>query len=118
MIEAVESHSGILIRERGEGDSTFSVFLRATDAVAAAVAAQMALGAEPWPPECAIRVRMALHTAEGSLPDGDYYGRPVNRVARRAISEGGQILVSQLTAEMVMDHLPEGSNSGRWVLGS
>ena len=78
--------------------------------MAAAVAAQMALGAEAWPPECAIRVRMALHTAEGSLRDGDYYGRPVNRVARlRAISEGGQILVSQLTAEMVMDHLPEGS---------
>jgi hypothetical protein len=50
---------------------------------------------------------MALHTGEASERDGDYYGRPVNRVARlRGIASGGQILVSKSTAEIVVDHLP------------
>ena len=104
--EVVDAHRGVLLRERGEGDSTFSVFGRATDGAAAAIAAQTALRTEPWPQSCVISVRMALHTGEASERDGDYYGRPVNRVARlRAIAEGGQILVSKSTAEIVMDHL-------------
>ena len=32
----VESHSGAIILERGEGDSVFAVFTRGSDAVAAA----------------------------------------------------------------------------------
>ena len=36
-------------QKRGEGDSFFAVFARATDAVAAAAALQQALQAEPWP---------------------------------------------------------------------
>jgi len=107
MAEAVAANRGVLLRERGEGDSTFSVFWRATDGAAAAIAAQLALAHEPWPPSCPIRVRMAVHTGEASEREGDYYGRPVNRVARlRAIAEGGQILVSKSTAEIVLDHLP------------
>jgi class 3 adenylate cyclase len=38
--EAVEQHGGTVVRPRGEGDSRFAVFARATDAVAAAVAIQ------------------------------------------------------------------------------
>ena len=34
---AVESHDGVLVHERGEGDSTFSVFRRVTDGAAAAL---------------------------------------------------------------------------------
>ena len=41
--EAVESHDGRLLDARGEGDATFSVFARATDAVDAAVEGQRAL---------------------------------------------------------------------------
>jgi class 3 adenylate cyclase len=108
MADTVEAHRGVLLRERGEGDSTFSVFGRATDGTAAAIAAQAALRGEPWPEHCFISVRMAVHTGEASERDGDYYGRPVNRVARlRAIAEGGQILVSKSTAEIVLDHLPD-----------
>ena len=44
--EAVAAHGGVLLRERGEGDSTFSVFGRASDALAAAFAAQVGLVAE------------------------------------------------------------------------
>ena len=55
-----------------------------------------------------IRVRMALHTGEVELRDGDYFGRAVNRVARlRSLAEGGQILCSGATAELVIDTLAD-----------
>src|SRR5436189_3921326 len=54
----VEQHSGNLLKSRGEGDSLFAVFPRATEALAAAVAFQRALVAEPWPAEASLRVRM------------------------------------------------------------
>src|SRR6478672_2276819 len=60
----VEQHQGVVVRPRGEGDSRFAVFPRASDAVAAASAIQHALHEEPWPAETPIRVRMALHTGE------------------------------------------------------
>src|ERR687886_2157470 len=70
----VAAHQGQLVRPRGEGDSRFAVFARATDAVAAAAGLQQALHAEPWPTPTALRVRMALHTGEADLRAGDYYG--------------------------------------------
>src|SRR5262249_10337370 len=39
----IEDHSGTVLKQRGEGDSCFTIFSRATDAVAAAVALQQAL---------------------------------------------------------------------------
>ena len=42
---AVAAHGGVLLKARGEGDSTFSVFVRATDAVRAAQAPRL-VGAE------------------------------------------------------------------------
>ena len=52
---------------------------------------------------------MAVHTGEAQLRDeGNYFGQTVIRSARlRAIGYGGQILVSDATAEMVVDRLPE-----------
>src|SRR5688572_12943066 len=58
----VAQHQGTLVKHRGEGDSLFAVFARASDAVAAAVALQQACHAEPWPEGVPLRVRMALHT--------------------------------------------------------
>src|ERR671910_3005287 len=40
---------GALVRAKGEGDSSFSVFAHPARAVAAAMAIQRALGAETWP---------------------------------------------------------------------
>src|SRR4030095_5632749 len=54
-----EQQNGQVVRPRGEGDSRFCVFARATDAVAAAGAIQRALHAEPWPTPTPIRVRRA-----------------------------------------------------------
>ena len=104
---AVDAHDGVLLKARGEGDSTFSVFRRASDAAAAALDAQAALGQVAWPESCAIAVRMAIHTGESVEHEGDYYGRTVNRVARlRSIAEGGQVLVSHATADVIIDNLP------------
>ncbi len=48
----------------GEGDSTVSVFDSAPRAVEAALAANRALAAEPWPPGIRIAVRWGIHTGE------------------------------------------------------
>src|SRR5919202_3834433 len=108
--QLVAAHQGQVVRPRGEGDSRFAVFARATDAVAAAAALQQAFYAEPWPTSTPLRVRMALHTGEADLRDGDYYGTAVNRCARlRAAAHGGQTLLSAVTQELVRDQLPAGA---------
>jgi class 3 adenylate cyclase len=109
--EVVASHGGRLIKSRGEGDSTLSVFVQATDAVAAALALQQVLAGEPWPEGIALPTRAALHSGEAQLRDGDYYGQTLNRGARlRALAEGGHVLLSQTTAELVADQLPRGTS--------
>src|SRR5437870_1045305 len=105
--ETVDQHRGSVVRPRGEGDSRFAVFERAIDAVAAAAAMQQALYAEQWPTSSPLRVRMALHTGEADLQEGDYYGSAVNRCARlRAAAHGGQTLISRTTADLVRGNLP------------
>ena len=92
----VVGHDGAVVRPRGEGDSRFAVFPRATDAIAAAAAILRALDAEPWPTPAPLRVRLALHTGEADLRAGDYYGGAVNRCARlRALAHPGQALLSR-----------------------
>src|SRR5262252_5736820 len=108
--DAIVRHDGTVVKSRGEGDSVFAVFARATDGIAAAFDLQRQLAAEPWPETAQSRVRMALHTGEADLRDGDYYGSPVNRCARlRALAHGGQVLLSGTTAESVRGKLPGGA---------
>ena len=107
--QTVALNGGQLVRPRGEGDSRFCVFARATDAVMAAATVQQAFHAEPWPMPAPLKVRMALHTGEADLREGDYYGSAVNRCARlRAIAHGGQTLLSQATADLARDGLRGG----------
>jgi len=105
--ERVGAHGGSVVRSRGEGDSSFAVFPVAGGAVAAALDLQRSLLEESWPRGVSIRVRVALHTGEAQLREGDYYGTVVNRCARiRAIAHGGQTLVSRTTRDVVVDQLP------------
>lgn len=104
----VTARGGRLVKTRGEGDATFSVFERPSSAAAAALELQDAITHEPWALRDPLRIRIALHTGEVELRDGDYFGRTVNRAARlRSLSEGGQILCSGATAELVVDSLPD-----------
>jgi predicted ATPase/class 3 adenylate cyclase len=102
----VLDHGGVMIRSKGEGDSTFSVFADASGAARAAVEVQRALQREPWPDDAAVRVRAALYTGEAQLREGDYYGTTPNRCARlRAAAHPGQVVCSQSTADG-LDGLP------------
>jgi DNA-binding NarL/FixJ family response regulator/class 3 adenylate cyclase len=84
------------------GDEFFVVFREAEAAVAAALEAQRALAAEPWPAEGAVRVRMGLHTGTPAVDDDSYLGLDVHRAARiSSIGHGGQVLVSAATRKAV-----------------
>ncbi|MDQ4034617.1 MAG: hypothetical protein M3153_01700 [Chloroflexota bacterium] len=92
-----------------EGDSFFVSFPTAPGAVAAAVEAQRALAAEPWPGGLELRVRMGLHTGEASLGTEGYVGLHVHRASRIASAGwGGQVLISDTTRSLVADSLPAG----------
>ena len=102
---AVLNRGGLLIKSRGEGDATMSVFSLASEAVGAAADVARALAGEPW--AVPLRVRVSIHTGEALERDGDYFGPTVNRAARlRSLAEGGQVLLTQATAELVTDRLP------------
>lgn len=107
----VESHGGHVLRHKGEGDSTLSVFARASDAVAAAFALQRAFRTEPWVTPSPLRVRMSVHTGQAHEREMDYLGPTVNRAARlRGLAAGGQTYVSEATTALVRDRLPDGAS--------
>ncbi|MGH3692771.1 MAG: LuxR C-terminal-related transcriptional regulator [Pseudonocardiaceae bacterium] len=106
---AIALHGGVRPVEQGEGDSVVAVFVRASDALAAALDVQRVFHCEGWPDGASLRLRIALHTAEAQLrDDGNYFGQAVNRCARlRAVAHGGQVVLSGTTRELVLDRLPE-----------
>jgi class 3 adenylate cyclase len=89
------------------GDAFCAAFAMAPDAVSAALNAQTALDTEPWPAQTPIRVRMALYTGKVESRDRDYFGPPINRLARLlSTAHGGQTLLSQTS----YDALPEAAS--------
>jgi predicted ATPase len=103
--DAVTEHHGDIVKTTGDG--VHAVFTSARDALDAALAAQLELQRAEWGDISELRVRMGLHTGEAELRDGDYYGQSVNRAARlMACAHGGQILVSQTTAQLLEEGLP------------
>jgi predicted ATPase/class 3 adenylate cyclase len=108
--QVVADHGGRLVKAKGEGDSSFSVFTSPAQAVAAALELQRALAAEPWPLPAPLAVRVAVHAGEVQERGADFYGPVVNRCARlRAIGHGGQVLLSAVLAELVQENLPQGA---------
>jgi predicted ATPase/class 3 adenylate cyclase len=121
---AIEGRRGVVFKT--VGDAFCAAFPAAPAAVAAALDAQIALHAEPWPnyareddgriqeefkPGSAssffLRVRMALHAGTCELRNDDYFGPPLNRLARLlAVGHGGQILLSRTVYALARDSLP------------
>jgi predicted ATPase/class 3 adenylate cyclase len=92
-----------------EGDSFFVGFPTAAGAISAAIAAQRALAAHEWAEGTAIRIRIGLHTGEGTLAGSDYVGIDVHRAARiAAAGHGGQVLLSDTTRALTEGALPAG----------
>jgi predicted ATPase/class 3 adenylate cyclase len=118
MAQALRRHDELLRTAVGEaagyvfktvGDAFCAAFATPQAALAAALGAQQALGAETWVTSRPIRVRMSLHTGVCEERDNDYFGPVVNRAARlEAVAHGGQVLVSGATAELLSESLPEG----------
>ncbi|TMG86632.1 MAG: tetratricopeptide repeat protein [Betaproteobacteria bacterium] len=105
--QCIEAHGGNVVKTLGDG--VHAVFVTASNALRAALAAQQALRAEAWSKHAQIRVRMALHTGTAELREGDYYGPTLNRAARlMAIGHGGQTLLSAATYDLCSDQLPPG----------
>ena len=106
---AVESEGGTLLKARGDGTSTLSVFTRATDALRAAHRMQVAVRAEEWPAPAVMCTRVAVDTGEAVERDGDYFGPAVNRVGGlRGAAHCGEVVVSVATAAVVSGSLPAG----------
>ncbi|HVE94206.1 MAG TPA: NB-ARC domain-containing protein [Acidimicrobiales bacterium] len=108
LVDEVVGGTGTVFRDRAEGDSSFAAFDDAATAVAAAVALQRAIDAEPWPDGLTVRVRAALHTGPAEQRDGQYYGPVVNRGVRlRALAHGAQIVLSESVVTAI-EQLPDG----------
>ena len=92
-----------------QGDAFFVAFARASDAVAAAVAAQRSLEDHAWPKGVKMLVRMGLHTGEPQRSAAGYVGLDVHHAARiMSAGHGGQVLLSQTTRDLIEQTLPPG----------
>jgi formylglycine-generating enzyme required for sulfatase activity/class 3 adenylate cyclase len=107
---AIEAHGGQVFKT--VGDAFYAAFPDATDALAAALAAQRALAAEDWgafgPDFADLQVRMGIHHGRAEARGGDFFGPALNRTARlMSAGHGGQVLLSLAAQRVVGDHLPE-----------
>ncbi|TMK56888.1 MAG: adenylate/guanylate cyclase domain-containing protein, partial [Actinobacteria bacterium] len=104
--EAITACDGYIVKMTGDG--VHAAFSDARAALLAAVNSQRALVSEAWSEPNEVRVRMGLHSGPAETRDGDYYGTAVNKAARlMSIANGGQVLLSLATEELVRDDLPE-----------
>ena len=106
----VERFCGRLIKARGEGDSSFTIFQSATAAVHAAVELQQQLSEIIWSTKEPLLVRVAVSTGDIVDRAGELLGLEISRAARiRALARGGEILLGAATAAMVADSVPAGT---------
>jgi class 3 adenylate cyclase len=94
--EAVEANQGYVFKTIG--DAFCAAFPAAAQALHASLDAQRALHAAEWGETGLIKARIALHTGVAEVRDNDYFGQPLNRVARLlSAGYGGQILLTLAT---------------------
>src|SRR6266516_273485 len=104
---AIERHGGQVFKT--VGDAFCAVFRTATDGAASALDLEREISDEAWN-NGPIVVRCALHAGSAEQRDGDYFGPPLNRIARLlSAAHGGQVLLSQSAAALAKEGLPKGS---------
>ena len=100
MAEAADVEHGTLIDTAGDG--LFYSFPTARGALLAALVAQRAFRAHPWPAGSHVEARMGIHTGEPIASDASLVGIDVHRAARIcAAGHGGQVLLSVTTHELL-----------------
>ena len=110
LIESVfANHGGTQLDQAGDG--LFHSFPSARAAVSAAMEAQTAMASREWPGGATVRARMGAHTGEAVTRRSGYVGMDVHRAARiAAAGHGGQVLLSQVTRDLVAADLPAESS--------
>src|SRR5215212_8752178 len=104
---AIESAGGTVFKT--VGDAFCAVFPAPEAAIEAAVVGQQALSSETTDAPIPLKVRMAIHSGQVERRGGDYFGPPLNRVARLlAAAHGEQIVVSRAAGDLARDRLPPG----------
>jgi predicted ATPase/class 3 adenylate cyclase len=103
---AMDTHNGYVFQIIG--DAFCAAFHTAKDGLAAAVEAQQKLQAEPWN-GTPVKVRMGLHTGSAESKGNEYRGYLTLAKVQRVMSVayGGQILVSNASAELLHHELPK-----------
>jgi predicted ATPase len=111
MREALEVHDGLVhgaMKSAGgrvfkhTGDGMIAAFDEADGAVASALAAVKALAGGHWGATGQLGVRVSVHAGTASQRDGDFFGPPVNKVARiNGVGHGGQVLVSDVARQLM-----------------
>lgn len=106
LIEAVfTKHGGTQLDQAGDG--LFHSFPSSRSAASAAIEAQLAMAERDWPGGASVRARMGIHTGEAVTRRSGYVGMDVHRAARiAAAGHGGQVLLSQVTRDLVATDLP------------
>ncbi len=91
------------------GDAFCVAFATPASALDAAIDAQHVLVHEPWA-DARLRVRMGIHTGAAEWRVGNYEGYLTLARAKRimSVAYGGQVLLSNATAELLRDQLPDG----------
>ena len=106
--EAAAAHGGVVFP--GVGDAIAAAFGSPAAAVAAALAGQLALEEGAWEGAPPVRARIGLHTGAAAQRDADYSGEALLRCARlAAYAQSGQVLLSEATATLAREALPEGA---------
>ena len=95
--QAIEANGGYVFKT--VGDAFCAAFSTALTALEASVTVQLSLSAVTWGETGPLRVRMALHSGAVEERDGDYFGQPVNRVARLLSAAHARQILLSLAAE-------------------
>jgi class 3 adenylate cyclase len=106
---AIESAGGRVFKHTGDG--MIAVFDDADNAVSGAVNAVGALAAGAWGTTGALEVRVSVHAGSASERDGDFFGPPLNKVARiNGVGHANQVLVSDVAHQLMLE--PSGTDLG------
>ena len=96
--DAIAAHEGHEVD--AVGDELLAAFCGASDAAAAALAAQRALRDADWPEGLRVRVRIGIHSGTPDYGEEGYTGLDIVRAARIShAGHGGQILATAATIE-------------------
>jgi class 3 adenylate cyclase len=108
---SVARHGGRVLEQTGDG--LYASLPSPRAAALAAVDAQRAILAAPWPDVGPVRVRMALHAVTEGATVSPWATRRCGHLL--SIGHGGQILLTGPTARLLRQGLPDGL--GVWPLG-